>query len=209
MKCDIIAEGVVAAARAGQAVRAAGRAPGGHQRRARQARSWPSPACRSSPPTTWPTPRRRSSPRCATQGYERSTGVTMSILINKNTRVDHPGHHRQDRASSTRGCAATTRTARTASSPASTRRRRARTSRASRSSTACSEAKQKTGANVSVIYVPPPFAAAAIDEAVDAGIDLVDLHHRGHPGARHDRGARPHAHAGPADAPGRARTARA
>jgi succinyl-CoA synthetase alpha subunit len=35
------------------------------------------------------------------------------------------------------------------------------------------EAKQKTGANVSVIYVPPPFAAAAIDEAVDAGLDLV------------------------------------
>ncbi len=35
------------------------------------------------------------------------------------------------------------------------------------------EAKQATGANVSVIYVPPPFAAAAIDEAVEAGIDLV------------------------------------
>ncbi len=35
------------------------------------------------------------------------------------------------------------------------------------------EAKQATGATVSVIYVPPPYAAAAIDEAVDAGIDLV------------------------------------
>jgi len=35
------------------------------------------------------------------------------------------------------------------------------------------EAKEKTGANVSVIYVPPPFAAAAIDEAIDAGLDLV------------------------------------
>jgi len=35
------------------------------------------------------------------------------------------------------------------------------------------EAKDKTGATVSVIYVPPPFAAAAIDEAVDAGIELV------------------------------------
>ena len=30
-----------------------------------------------------------------------------------------------------------------------------------------------TGATVSVIYVPPPFAAGAIDEAVDAGLDLV------------------------------------
>jgi succinyl-CoA synthetase alpha subunit len=35
------------------------------------------------------------------------------------------------------------------------------------------EAKEKTGATASVIYVPPPFAAAAIDEAVDAGLDLV------------------------------------
>lgn len=35
------------------------------------------------------------------------------------------------------------------------------------------EAKAATGANVSVIYVPPPFAAAAIDEAVDAELDLV------------------------------------
>ena len=35
------------------------------------------------------------------------------------------------------------------------------------------DAKKATGATVSVIYVPPPFAAAAIDEAVDAGLDLV------------------------------------
>ena len=35
------------------------------------------------------------------------------------------------------------------------------------------EAREKTGATVSVIYVPPPFAAAAIDEAVDANLDLV------------------------------------
>jgi len=35
------------------------------------------------------------------------------------------------------------------------------------------DAKEKTGASVSVIYVPPPYAAAAIDEAVDAGLELV------------------------------------
>ncbi len=35
------------------------------------------------------------------------------------------------------------------------------------------DAKKATGAAVSVIYVPPPFAAAAIDEAVDADLDLV------------------------------------
>ncbi|MGE5617095.1 MAG: succinate--CoA ligase subunit alpha [Bacillota bacterium] len=35
------------------------------------------------------------------------------------------------------------------------------------------DAKAATGATVSVIYVPPPYAAAAIDEAVDAELDLV------------------------------------
>src|SRR5215204_7068554 len=35
------------------------------------------------------------------------------------------------------------------------------------------DARAQTGANVSVIYVPPPFAAAAIEEAVEADLDLV------------------------------------
>src|SRR6187431_1774437 len=35
------------------------------------------------------------------------------------------------------------------------------------------EAKQKTGANASVIYVPPRFAADAILEAIDAEIELA------------------------------------
>ena len=35
------------------------------------------------------------------------------------------------------------------------------------------EAKEKTGCNASVIYVPPPFAADAILEAIDAEIELV------------------------------------
>ncbi len=35
------------------------------------------------------------------------------------------------------------------------------------------DAKQQHGVNASVIYVPPRFAASAIDEAVDAELDLV------------------------------------
>ena len=35
------------------------------------------------------------------------------------------------------------------------------------------EAKIETDANVSIIFVPPPFAAEAIIEASDAGIELA------------------------------------
>ncbi|MGE0846183.1 MAG: succinate--CoA ligase subunit alpha [Flavobacteriaceae bacterium] len=35
------------------------------------------------------------------------------------------------------------------------------------------EAKAKTGATASAVYVPPPFAADSIAEAIDAGIELV------------------------------------
>ncbi len=34
-------------------------------------------------------------------------------------------------------------------------------------------AREKTGANASMIFVPPPFAADAILEAIDAGIELI------------------------------------
>ena len=50
------------------------------------------------------------------------------------------------------------------------------------------DAVEKTGANASVIFVPPPFAADAVMEAADAGIGARRLHHRRHSDARHDAG---------------------
>src|SRR5213075_995200 len=35
------------------------------------------------------------------------------------------------------------------------------------------EARRKTGANATVIFVPPPYAADAIMEAADAGVELI------------------------------------
>ena len=50
------------------------------------------------------------------------------------------------------------------------------------------DAVRETGANTSMIFVPPRFAAEAILEAADAGRRAGRLHHRGHPGAGHGAG---------------------
>ena len=47
------------------------------------------------------------------------------------------------------------------------------------------EAIAETGADVSVVFVPPAFAKAAVVEAIDAADPAGRRHHRGRPGQRH------------------------
>ncbi len=61
------------------------------------------------------------------------------------------------------------------------------------------DAVRETGANASLIFVPPPFAADAILEAADSGIEVVVCISEGIPGTRHDPRA-PHS-SGPAHPP--------
>ena len=50
------------------------------------------------------------------------------------------------------------------------------------------EAVEETGANASVIFVPPPFAADAIFESLDAGLGTVCCITEACPGPRHAQG---------------------
>ena len=47
------------------------------------------------------------------------------------------------------------------------------------------QAREQTGADASVIFVPRQSAAAAIEEAMEAGIGLIVCVDRAHSGARH------------------------
>ncbi len=120
------------------------------------------------------------------EGRRRESGEAgdaMSILVDKNTRLIVQGFTGQGRPRSTREQCHRLR-------HQDRGRRGARQGRhhapgPARSSTPWPRPCSATGANASVIFVPPPFAADAIMEAADAGLAAGGLHHRRHPRARH------------------------
>ena len=96
----------------------------------------------------------------------------MSILINKNTRVITQGITGKTGQFHTRACAAYA-SGRDCFVAGVTPSKGGQYFEAIPIFDTVSQAKSATGATASVIYVPPPYAAAAIDEAVEAGLDLV------------------------------------
>ena len=94
----------------------------------------------------------------------------MAVLIDKSTRLTGSGPDRPRRhVPRETGCRRTARR----SWAASRRARAARPTKGGRSSTPSHDAVKKTGANASVIFVPPSFAADAVMEAADAGFALA------------------------------------
>ena len=161
VRCDMIAEGIIAAVQGSGRQGAGGGAPRGHQRREGQGT-----AAQQRPGDH----RRRRHQRWRAQGRRRRKGSRMSVLVDKNTKVIVQGftgtqgtfHAEQmlDYGTKVVGGVTPGKGGTQAPGPAGVRHRRR---------TRCEE----TGADASVIYVPPPFAADAILEAADAGIRVI------------------------------------
>ena len=179
VRCDLIAEGVVAAAADLGVDGPAGGAPPGQQRRGGERDPRRPRTSTSHPPRRSARPARRWLPR-----VERGEGLSHGDPLRPEHEAARPGHGPHGPVPRQALAASTARRSWAACTPA----RAARGSTASRSSTRCIEAQRGHRRNASVVFVPPPGAADAILEAADAGLDLVVLHHRGHPGHRHGCG---------------------
>ena len=160
-RCDEIANGIVTASEPARPRRAAGRPARRHQlrggagdpRRGRPAQ-----------PAPGEDDARRRAPRRRAGG-----GCLVSIIVGNETKLAVSGL--TGREGSFHGLR--NRPTGPTSSPASRPARAARTSRACRSSTRSTRRSSEAGANTSMIFVPARFAAPAIDEAIDSGVETV------------------------------------
>src|SRR5207237_1579764 len=118
------------------------------------------------PPIRWPRPRRRCSPPSAKSHESSDRETAMSILINKDTRVLTQGITGKTGQFHTRMCRDYA-NGRNCFVAGVNPKKAGEDFEGIPIFGTVADAKAKTGATVSVIYVPPPFAAAAIDEAVD------------------------------------------
>ena len=100
--------------------------------------------------------------------------LTMAIFLNENSKVIVQGMTGSEGSKHTQRMLASGTAHRRRRQPAQGRPdRRLRRRHASRCSARVAEAMEETGADVTVIFVPPPFAKAAVIEAIDAGIGLA------------------------------------
>jgi succinyl-CoA synthetase alpha subunit len=195
MKCDTIAEGVIAACKAvNLSVPLVVRMKGTNEDWAR--RCWPSRACPSSAPTPWPKPRRRSSPQSAKFTAPVPSGDRVRHSAPEGSHVNpdqqrhprhHAGHHRQDRAVPHRMCAAYANGKNCFVAGVNPKKAGEDFEGIPIYASVKEAAKAQTGATVSVIYVPPAGAAAAIWEAVEADLDLAICITEGIPDQGHAR----------------------
>src|SRR5690606_7197738 len=134
----------------------------------RASRCWRPRACPSSAPTPWPKPRPPSSPPRNKHRRE----YNMSILINKDTKVITQGITGKTGQFHTRMCRDYA-NGRAAFVAGVHPKKAGEDFEGIPIYASVKDAKQATGATVSVIYVPPAGAAAAIWEAVEADLDLA------------------------------------
>ena len=121
----------------------------------------------SSWPRTWPTPPRRSWPR--RPGRSEGRSVSMAIWVDKDTRLLVQGITGKEGTFHALGC----RDYGTKVVGGVTPGKGGETVEGIPVFNTVAEAREATGANASMIFVPPPFAADAIMEAADAGIALI------------------------------------
>jgi succinyl-CoA synthetase alpha subunit len=98
-----------------------------------------------------------------------NVALAMSILVNKETRVICQGITGRSGAFHTRGCLAYG----TKMVAGVTPGKGGQTAEGLPVFDTVAEAVEKTGANATMIFVPAPFTADAILEALDAGIDVI------------------------------------